>query len=226
MPKPSPPLLRFLWRILCALALLPWCVGATWALYLVIRSSGNSSLFWVSILGGAAAWTVAFLLLPKPLWIYVVGHELTHALWTWLCGGKVKSFRATARGGEVVVSKSNVLIVLAPYFFPLYALLWAIFWWIGDSLNHWGAYQPWFHFGLGLTYAFHVTLTIHILRVRQPDLEVEGWLVSSAVIWLGNVLVLLITLPLLTGRIGVGTALSWTIDRTGRFLLWLTSVLG
>jgi hypothetical protein len=66
---------------------------------------------------------VIFLLLPKPMWIYVFGHELTHALWTWLFGGQVKKMKVSSAGGHVVVSKTNFVIALAPYFFPLYAAL-------------------------------------------------------------------------------------------------------
>ncbi|MCW5558440.1 MAG: hypothetical protein KIT22_11500 [Verrucomicrobiae bacterium] len=215
-----------LWRIGLGLALLPWCVGATWALGLVIRNSGSAAYFWVAFLGGAAGWLVIFLLLPKPMWLYVVGHELTHAVWTWLFGGRVKSLRATSRGGHVVVTRTNTLIVLAPYFFPLYAVLWAVIWGLAAWLLDARGLRPWFHFGLGLTYAFHVTLTVHILRIRQPDIHAEGWFLSAVVIWLGNVLVLLLTLPPLTGRVGLTGALGWMVDRTGRFLAWLASPLG
>jgi hypothetical protein len=212
-------------RVMLGLAVLPWCVGATWALWVVIRSGGSSATFWVATLGGATSWVVVFFLLPKPLWLYVVGHELTHAIWAWLCGGRVKSFRVNAKGGSVTVSRSNPLIVLAPYFFPFYAVLWALAWGVGTWLGHWERFLPWFHFGLGFTYAFHVTLTAHILRVRQPDLAVEGWFVSAIVIWLGNVLVLLLTLPGLMGEVSLWTALRWWLDRTGRFLMWLTSAI-
>lgn len=214
-----------IWRIALGLALLPWCVGATWALGLVIRQAGTAAAVWVALFGGAAAWTVIFLLLPKPMWLYVVGHELTHAVWAWMFGGRVKSLRATARGGHVVVTRTNTLIVLAPYFFPLYALLWTTLWGLGTWLLDTRGLQPWFHFGLGFTYAFHVTLTVHILRIRQPDIETEGWFLSAVVIWLGNVLVLLLTLPLLTQSVGLGTALGWMVDRAGRFLAWLASPL-
>lgn len=223
MPKSSRRRADAVWRVLFSLALLPWCIGATWALAGVIRSSGNTAMFWVSVLGGAASWTVVFFLLPKPIWIYVVGHELTHVLWAWLFGGRLKSFRATSRGGEVVLTKSNPFIVLAPYFFPFYAVAWALFWALGHWLWGWGSLRPWFHFGLGFTYAFHVALTLHILRVRQPDLEVEGWLVSGLLIWLGNALTLLLTLPLLTGQMGWIAAVGLWLDRTGRFLSWLGS---
>lgn len=210
------------WRLLLGIVLLPWCVGATWALLAVVRVSGSAPSFWVALLGGAASWGVVFFLLPKPLWIYVVGHELTHALWAWMFGGRVRSLRASAQGGEVVVTRSNTLIVLAPYFFPLYAVLWALTWLL---LGWWidaDRFLPWFQFGLGATYAFHVTLTAHILRIRQPDIEAEGWFLSAVVIWLGNVLMLLLTLPLLTDRVTLWTALVWMVERTGRFLHWGT----
>lgn len=213
------------WRLALGVALIPWCVGATWALAGVVRASGSAATFWVALLGGAASWVVIFLLLPKPLWLYVVGHELTHALWAWMFGGRVKALRATSEGGHVVVTRSNTLILLAPYFFPLYAVLWAALWGLGTWAFRSEGLRPWFHYGLGFTYAFHVTLTAFILRIRQPDIAAEGWFLSAVVIWLGNVLVLLLTLPLLTGRVTLLTALVWTFERTGRFLTWLSSPL-
>src|SRR5262245_3047890 len=110
-------------KTIVALLLLPFCASAVAALLRVLRTTGQADTFWVAFLGGAACWLVVFLLLPKPMLIYVFGHELTHALWTWLFGGRVKRFKATSKGGHVVISKTNSLIVLAPYFFPLYAVL-------------------------------------------------------------------------------------------------------
>jgi hypothetical protein len=79
--------------------------------------------FWLPLLAGVACWVVVFLLLPKPMWIYVLGHESTHAVWTWIFGGKVKQFKAASSGGHVVTTKNNFVITLAPYFFPFYAVL-------------------------------------------------------------------------------------------------------
>lgn len=217
------PWLDALWRLGLGVALLPWCVGASWALLGVLRATGSAANFWVSLLGGAAAWVVIFLMLPKPMWIYVVGHELTHILWAWLFGGRVKSMRASSRGGHVVVTRSNTLVLLAPYFFPLYAVLWAVAWLMGGWVFDGERLLPGFHFGLGFTYAFHITLTAYILRIRQPDIAAAGWFLSAVVIWLGNVLVLLLTLPLLTRRVALTTALGWMVERTGRFLVWLAS---
>src|SRR5258706_1741260 len=87
---------------------------------MVLRASESADTIWVAALSGAACWLVIYLLLPKPMWVYVFGHELTHALWTWLFGGRVRKFKASSEGGEVVISKNNFLITLAPYFFPVY----------------------------------------------------------------------------------------------------------
>lgn len=202
-------------KMLLAIVLLPACVGAGRALWLVIRASGGADTTWVPFLAGAACWLVVFVLLPKPMWIYVFGHELTHALWTWLFGGRVKRFKATANGGHVVVSKTNFLIALAPYFFPVYAVLVLLGFGIGHWLWDWSAFRGWFHLLLGVAYAFHLTLTWHILQTRQTDITSQGWLFSAVIIFLGNVGVLLVGIPLLTDRGSLLTSLGWWLKYTG-----------
>src|SRR5690349_12025318 len=103
-------------KFLVAILLLPLCAGAVKALWLVFRATGSATQIWVAMLAGAACWVVLFLMLPKPMLVYVFGHELTHAVWAWLFGGKVRKFKASADGGHVVVTKHNFLIGLAPYF--------------------------------------------------------------------------------------------------------------
>jgi len=152
------------------------------------------------MLAGAACWVVVFVLLPKPMWVYVVGHELTHAVWTWFFGGKVKKFKATSEGGHVIVTKNNFVIALAPYFFPLYAVLLVMLFLIGNFIWHWARYITWFHLLLGAAYAFHLTLTWHILKTRQSDITSQGYLFSGVVIFLGNAFVLLIGVPLVAHR--------------------------
>lgn len=188
-------------KMMIALALLPLCIGAAQALWMVIQHSGSADTTWVPLLAGAGCWIVVYLLLPKPMWIYVLGHELTHAVWTWVCGGQVKRLKATSEGGHVLTTKSNFAIALAPYFFPFYAVLVVLVFLVGDLIWSWrGVYLPWFHFFLGAAYAFHLTLTFEILKVRQTDITSQGYLFSSVVIFLGNALVLILGIPLLTGH--------------------------
>ena len=156
------------------------------------------------------------------MWIYVVGHEFTHALWTWLLGGKVKKFKASSKGGHVVVTKSNFLIALAPYFFPLYAVLVVAMFLLGCLVWNWQSYLPVFHLLLGAAYAFHVTLTWHVLKGSQSDITEQGYLFSAVVIFLGNLTVLLLGISLLAARVSMLTALHWwhecTLDVVHR--LW------
>jgi hypothetical protein len=208
-------------KTLIALALLPVCAGAAAALWRVVQASGKADVVWVAALAGAGCWLTIYLLLPKPMWVYVVGHELTHALWTWLFGGRVKKFKASGQGGHVVVTKSNFLIALAPYFFPLYALLLAAVFNLGSYFWNLRPYRVWFHLLLGFAYGFHVTLTWHVLKSQQSDIADQGYLFSAVIIFLGNVTVLLIGISLLAAQVNVWTALHWWWDgilATGRGL--------
>lgn len=212
-------------KTIIAILLLPVCVGGGMALWRVLRASGDADTIWVAFLAGAGCWLAIYFLLPKPMWVYVFGHELTHALWTWLLGGRVKKFKVTSKGGHVVVTKSNFIIALAPYFFPLYAMLVILMFlalrWFWD-LQH---YLVWFHLLLGGAYAFHVTLNWHVLQGSQTDITSQGYLFSFVVIFLGNIIVLLIGIPLIVVRTSVPTALGWWLDATLEVVRRLAAML-
>jgi hypothetical protein len=202
-------------KTVVAVLLLPCCIGATKALFLVLRNAGErADTVCVPLAAGAACWLVIYLLLPKPMWMYVVGHELTHVIWTWAFGGRVKRFRASSHGGHVIVTKTNFFITLAPYFFPLYVVLVVLVFVVGDSIWHWTAHLAWFHLLLGAAYAFHVTLTWHALQTRQTDIADQGYLFSGVIILLGNIGVLLVGLPALTAKVDLMTVLGWCLKGT------------
>ena len=210
-------------KFLLAILLLPVCAGAARALWLVLRAGYGADTVWVPLLAGAACWLVVFLLLPKPMWIYVFGHELTHALWAWLFGGRVKKMKITSSGGHVIISKTNFAIALAPYFFPLYAVIVIAVFALGRWIWHWPLIL--FHLLVGAAYAFHVTLTFHVLQTRQSDITGQGYLFSAVVIFLGNVGVLLFGVPLLTARVGMFNSLGLWLESTGMIFQWLQRVL-
>jgi hypothetical protein len=212
-------------KFIIAVLLLPLCAGAARALWLVLRASGSADTTWVPLLGGAACWLVIFSFLPKPMWIYVLGHEFTHALWTWLFGGQVKKMKVASSGGHVLISKTNFVIALAPYFFPLYAVIVVVLFALGNLIWNWHGYLVWFHLCVGAAYAFHVTLTFHTLKTRQSDITSQGYLFSAVVIFLGNVCVLLFGIPLLTARVGLLEALGLWAKSTGMILEWLHRVI-
>ena len=212
-------------KFIIAIFLLPFCCGAALALFKVLRACGGADTTWIPLLAGAACWLVIFTLLPKPMWIYVLGHELTHALWTWLFGGKVKKMKVSSSGGHVVISKTNFFIALAPYFFPLYAVIVVAVFATGHLIWDWKSYLVFFHLLVGAAYAFHVTLTFYTLKTRQTDITSQGFLFSAAVIFLGNVFVLLFGIPLLTARVGLFNALGWLFECTGMVFQSLQKLL-
>ena len=201
-------------KFFIAILLLPVCAGAALALIKVVRASGSADTTWVPLLAGAMCWMVIYFLLPKPMLIYVFGHELTHALWVWLFWGKVKKFKVNSSGGHVVTDTNNFLISLAPYFFPLYAIIVVTVFALSQLIWNWHHLLPVFHLFIGAAYAFHVTLTIHILKTQQSDITSQGYLFSFVVIYLGNVIVLLFGIPFLTAKVGHLNAWGWWWEST------------
>jgi hypothetical protein len=185
-------------KFFVALALIPGCVGLSLGLHDYFLSAGTRLNF--AAMGpsaiqkyfvfGILAFTAFAILLWRPVVLYVFGHELVHAMATWLCLGKVSNLTASAKGGQVTTSKSNTFIRLAPYCVPLYAILTVA---VYLALNAWwrplNVYMQWLSFSLGFLYAFHIGFTLWSLRRDQPDLKSDGWLFSLVMIYLGNIAV-------------------------------------
>ena len=139
---------------------------------------------------GFVSHLIFFLAFRKPVLAYVFGHELTHALWVLIFRGQVRSIKVSKNGGAVKASKVNPLIILAPYFFPLYTLVIIGIWLI---LNHFFDLQkflPLAVFFIGFTWSFHLLLNIHTLTEYQPDIHAVGRIFSAVIIYTLNVFIL------------------------------------
>jgi hypothetical protein len=88
----------------------------------------------------------------------------------------------------------------------------------GHLIWGWENFFVWFHLFVGAAYSFHVTLTAQILKIQQSDITSQGYLFSAVVIFLGNVLVLLVGLPLLTAKVDLLTMLGWWLEHIGLVL--------
>jgi hypothetical protein len=141
----------------------------------------------LAFITGAGVYFVMHLLLWKPIFMHVMGHELTHAFWAVLLGGKIKSLQVSSQGGQVTLSKTNFFIALAPYFFPLYTFMLIPIYFIAAV-----KYYPILAFAIGFTLAFHVALTLHSLRDHQSDIREVGRLFSFSFVYLMNLLVIAI----------------------------------
>lgn len=183
--------------------------------------------FWFFSLG-LVLWLIAFFGLPRPIVVYVFGHELTHALWIWLMGGRVSRFSVGREGGHVVTSKSNFWIALAPYFFPIYSILVIAVYGACSLFLNVQPYGRVLYCLIGATWAFHFTFTCWMIPKNQTDLRDQGTVFSLVVIYLMNLLLLSVMLILASPQItfadfaadlltNIGNLAQWVVDLGERF---------
>ncbi len=188
-------------KFVIGLALAPAVAGEIWTLYDLARAvlpAGEWTQAWFLSLGaGVLTWFIVYFFMPRTMWLYVLGHELTHAFAAMMAGGKVSSFQVTEKGGHVITDRVNWWITLSPYFVPLYALIWSALWLTIDFYHPLRAYQPILYFGIGLFWCFHLTFTTSMLHLRQSDLSSQGFVFSFVVILLINLVFFLIVFALL-----------------------------
>jgi hypothetical protein len=174
-------------KILFGLMLLPLCLGFAWQLAATVFTVHYRPDTPYYFLAGGLTYLVIHVLFKKPVLTYVIGHELTHALFALLFGGSVKSIQASSRGGRVSVTKSNFIITLAPYFFPLYTSIALILYWTARAAHARGITTDVLIFLSGATFALHLILTFVFLQTDQNDIREEGAIFSYPLIFLFNI---------------------------------------
>lgn len=189
-------------RLLFGLVLLPACWAAMSALFKVVvfasKSETACSVEAFSLLGGMAGFALCWMTISKPMKTYVLGHELTHALWGLLFGANPHDVKVSESGGSVKLSKTNFLITLAPYFFPFYTFVVIVAALITYAFLRPLPFLPLWFFLVGFTWAFHVLFTLQTLTERQPDIKLYGRVFSWVVIFLANVALILVFLTMTT----------------------------
>jgi hypothetical protein len=217
-------------KFVVAIFLLPVCGILTQTFFTaftratVSQGLWTSEMFWFFSLG-AVLWLISFFGLPRPVLVYVFGHELTHALWVWLMGGKVSRFRVGSEGGHIVTDRTNFWIALAPYVFPLYSVL-VILIYGGFSLFY--NMQPWgrlLYALIGVTWAFHFTFTCWMIPKKQTDLSDHGTFFSLVVIYLMNLGLLCVMLILASPRITFVSFGADLVNNIGNFAQWVVGVV-
>jgi hypothetical protein len=213
-------------KFVIAIFLLPLCAILTQTFFTVFARAAvihrlwAGEEFWFFSLG-AVLWLIAFFGLPRPMLVYVFGHELTHALWVWLMGGRVMRFRVGREGGHIVTDRNNFWIALTPYFFPLYSLI---------VIGAYGALGLFFNvqpYGrllyalIGVTWAFHFTFTCWMIPKKQTDLTDHGTFFSLVVIYLMNLLLLSIMLALASSEITLADLGRDFVVNADKFARWI-----
>lgn len=185
---------------LAGLALMPLSLSLVRTLLKADDMLGNSEIWGMSasvgmFILGFLLFCGLYIIVRIPAQPYVFGHELTHAMFGLLTGARVSHLRVAGGQGSVKVSRSNILVLLSPYFVPLYMLLlllaFGIFC-IGFNLV--GTLIGSAIAGVaGLLWGFHFCFTVNCLMQRQDDLEFYGFFFSVSFILFMNLVVLCLT---------------------------------
>lgn len=184
-----------------------FCLPFVWALCLTFvdsfsmmsgPSQGLFSIEAIALFAGLVAFLPVWMFAPDPVKIYVLGHELTHALWGMFFGARVGSLKVGARGGSVTLSKSNVWITLSPYFFPFWTAVVGVIALAVRCVRYFTHPEtsfpmPWlWMFAVGFTWCFHVCFTVKSLMQTQPDVMEYGRIFSWTLILVCNLSAILL----------------------------------
>jgi hypothetical protein len=211
-------------RLLIGLLLLPLSGSLFWAAAKALAGVAMGASAAAPFVAGLGLMTAAWILghhvidpagrfgwgMKTARWMYVLGHELTHALAAWTSGGKVFSIQVEEKGGHVDLSHSSAFVALAPYCVPFHALMvvagYRVLLWLRPEAQA----EALFLLLMGAALAFHSLMTWETLtQVKQPDLDAAGGSVFSfALIIMANGLVVLLLLKaLFPESVALGAAL-------------------
>ncbi len=190
---------RRMTRWMVAVILLPLCWVTTWTFLsrfsraTMEQGFWQTAEFWYFAVGSLcmAGWFWSGLAGNLFLYLYVLGHELTHAVFVLLFRGKVTEFHVSKDGGYITTNKTNLVIALSPYFVPFWSVIVAIAYGalrLGADLRP--AWDLAFYFCMGVTWTFHMAWTLWMIPRDQPDLKENGTFLSLVIIYLANLLVL------------------------------------
>jgi len=217
-------------KFVIAIFLLPLCAMLSQTFFTVFaRATITQRLwageeFWFFSLG-TVLWLIAFFGLPRPMLVYVFGHELTHAVWVLLMGGRVSRFRVGREGGHIVTDRNNFWIALAPYFFPLYSIIVIGAYGVLSLLFNVQPYGRLLYGLIGVTWAFHFTFTCWMIPKKQTDLTDQGTFFSLVVIYLMNLLLLSVMLVLASSRITFSDFGRDLLANASNFSHWVTTLV-
>ena len=149
---------------------------------------------WASICTLALGFSTMFsvyMALPRWNWLYVFGHETTHALAVLASGGRVSAFKVSSSGGHIVSDTITAWIALAPYIIPFYPAVAGLTWFVVRFFFPQSAAWEWaFLIFWGATWGFHFCFTASLLKTEQPDFASQGYFFSFVIILISNLLIL------------------------------------
>ncbi len=243
--RPTAPLvIPITWlNTVIGLMLLPVAWVTTLTFFTLLGAGAREEATWrtpqVVLFGwGLVAWLAAFWAGLRPRYLYVLGHELTHALFVLLSGGKIHGFRASRDGGHVITDKTNLLISLSPYFVPFWSLVAVtVYGLLGaacdlDSVLHLRVREWRLSLGLdaalacilGYTWGLHLTFTLWMVTRDQPDLRQNGTFFSLVFIYFINLILILGLFVLAAPGLGIDDLMDVWLDHLRGFAGWIAAL--
>ena len=175
------------------------------------------------------SWFFSGLMAEKFLYLYVLGHELTHALFVYCCGGRVSGMKVSTDGGYIMTNKSNLLIALSPYFVPFWSLIFLGVYGLISLATEIPYGEQGMIVLLGASWCFHIVWTLWMIPKDQPDLKEHGTFFSLMVIIFCNLVLLsamlCVATPELTWKIFVfnWANISWDLVEAG--MRWASGMM-
>ena len=153
----------------------------------------------VPLIIGFTAGLLIFFFINKFTPVYIFGHELAHWIFAKIFMKETGKFRVGKDGGAVEIKDPNLLIALAPYFYPTFTVLWIPFWFLFKHLNERFEWALSIYFAiLAVTWSYHVAMTLYALKFEQSDLKRYGKPLSFSIIIFVNMVIIFLFLALFT----------------------------
>ena len=145
----------------------------------------------LGVLAGAGAYLLIHRFIGVGDFFGTFTHELCHTIACVLSGGKPLKFYASQnQGGYAHLTRTNIFVVLAPYFFPV----WAVFGLAAFRLLVWVRAAPFIlpfaAFFVGMALMHHMLCLLHSCRPHQPDLKKYGLIFSYGFVAFANSIIL------------------------------------
>ena len=197
--------------------------GLVWAERLharpeILGMSAPAALFVIGFL----AFAILYAAFRIPAFLYVVAHEFTHVLFGLFAGARVSGWNVKPEKGSVRITHQGILVLLSPYFVPLYLLVVLAVFGALSLLGPMVGTLPGQAFAVlcGAAWGFHFCFTVNNFMQRQTDLEAYGFFFSFAFIVTLNLLVLCLVHVALS-RIGFRDMAAVCGDRIADSYLWI-----
>jgi hypothetical protein len=234
LPTPSHPTVpKSLVKFVVGLFLAPFAWVLTETFFQAFTASVHHGLLATQSFGCFAAgmilFGILFVVVPRNALMlpYVFGHEVTHAIWVKLFGGKVADrFHVSLEGGHVLTDRVNTWIALAPYFFPIYSLLVVTLYGAASLAADISAYRWLLFLMIGWTMAFHLVFTCLLIVKGQPDLHYGGTFFSLMVIYLINLLIITGLLLATSPKVSIQSFASDFVENSVSFAEFIRALTG